>query len=793
MGREKRILPAAVVGGPKERHRRAQRSQYDPTAPVPEGFVAKPTAPKTKYQSYFEFVENTDKKKKLEFQVTSKKSPPPGFDFVPIGNPELTSACKELSREKDAMIFIVSNARDIDAATITSQVHRVGHHVRQTIVEEARAKLQQPATVGAADANGLPEPIPDSQEEYNLQVDAAIRDLFPRIPNTDRQEIIEHAFTKRPTLKKEAPVGLSADIPLARRVQLAVLAHIRHNHTRYDMLLKETSWQNARKVVESLCLDILVKWRGDEETGRDQLDEILREVVIISDTEDDDDKDDPDDASMGDAASIAERHSPTPQTLLSSAMRQGSPRPETTTHEATLGFEPNERHARPNRLADKRGFKRYRAWNEALRRNQTGEAQFQLDHGNHESYPQDRFLEQVPSSSQPHPRTLDLRPVDAPQGSVNAVLHPPGIRYSSARTLPTSVSTHPPYPQAISMAHETRGNDHPVQVPVSPVGNGFQDLLVRSIEPVSPDAPQSYYIRTLPPRGFERLPHPALPSEMHQPMSSNPPPRELVAVPGASYPGRRVVSDHAWHENDTRHNFGNSPAYSSSLPRDQHRLPFQQGDLSGPSMPVSSSRLNGHETFPSRRIVIDAPRPGERSNPILMEDRGGYYERIPASTSLDVNNSMPAFVTIKRSMPEVDRIPHYPRSIPHESDPEGRFAPRPNLVSYERRPPAQPQPLRSVFVSPRNDEPHSEKTWIETAPINGHYPRGGVENIRYPAPPQDQSWAERSSYLAPAGAQRQFEPVPQSYHSIANQPPNENDATQRYYRPPRQEDIIVLD
>lgn len=75
---------------------------------------------------------------------------------------------------------------------------------------------------------------------------------------------------------------------LSRRVQLAVIAHIRHTHTRYDLLLRETSWENARKAVESLCLDILVKWRGDEETGRDQLDEVLREIVVISDTEEED-------------------------------------------------------------------------------------------------------------------------------------------------------------------------------------------------------------------------------------------------------------------------------------------------------------------------------------------------------------------------------------------------------------------------------------------------------------------------------------------------------------------------
>lgn len=42
----------------------------------------------------------------------------------------------------------------------------------------------------------VPEPIPESQDEINRQADAAIRDLFPRIPNTDRQAIIEHAFNK---------------------------------------------------------------------------------------------------------------------------------------------------------------------------------------------------------------------------------------------------------------------------------------------------------------------------------------------------------------------------------------------------------------------------------------------------------------------------------------------------------------------------------------------------------------------------------------------------------------------
>lgn len=82
--------------------------------------------------------------------------------------------------------------KEIDPNHLSHHVHRTGHHIRGTIVEEARAQLEHlPA---AAISNGLPESMPETQEEYTAQVNSAILDLFPRIPNTDRQSIILHAF-----------------------------------------------------------------------------------------------------------------------------------------------------------------------------------------------------------------------------------------------------------------------------------------------------------------------------------------------------------------------------------------------------------------------------------------------------------------------------------------------------------------------------------------------------------------------------------------------------------------------
>ncbi|KAK1998565.1 hypothetical protein LX36DRAFT_31023 [Colletotrichum falcatum] len=296
MGREKRTQPGPR-GTAKDRHKKAGKvsKSIDRSAPLPPGLVAaKPVNAmvSNKHQTYFEFIENKERKKPLLLENTTNTDPPPGMRYIPIGNPELTERCQDISRELGASVYIVTKAKK-DASDLSQQIHRVGYHIRENIVDRALAELgltdiYVPELIGQGDG-GLVEKIPDDQHEIDKQADAALRELFPRIPNTDRQQIIDHAFQKGRQFKGDPVVGLQQDLSLSRRVQLAVLAHIRHNHTRYDELLRETTWHNARRATEQLCLDILVKWRGDDENGRNQLDEILREVVVLSDDSDEED------------------------------------------------------------------------------------------------------------------------------------------------------------------------------------------------------------------------------------------------------------------------------------------------------------------------------------------------------------------------------------------------------------------------------------------------------------------------------------------------------------------------
>lgn len=164
------------------------------------------------------------------------------------------------------------------------------------------------------------------------------------------------------------------------------MAHIRHVYTEYDSLLKKVPWIDARRKVEEACLYRLVRWRGDDDPGgNDDLEQIVREVVVISDDDSDagDDNDDSNhfedidsDSSLeiisGEEFALRDRSlvGQRAQSLVLDNQAQvsflGSLRPP-------LGMEhvgrtsPEPRPNLPTKV-DRRGFTRYRAWDQALER-----------------------------------------------------------------------------------------------------------------------------------------------------------------------------------------------------------------------------------------------------------------------------------------------------------------------------------------------------------------------------------------------------------------------------------------
>lgn len=123
------------------------------------------------------------------------------------------------------------------------------------------------------------------QVTINTEAKQVIKDLFPNIPDKDLFQIIKTAFQLG-----DNKVGTADEIPLVRRAQLSVVAHIRHVYTKYDKLWKKMSYNDARHAVEQDTLTKLIEWRGDNETvdeaTQQAANELLREVIVISDEDD---------------------------------------------------------------------------------------------------------------------------------------------------------------------------------------------------------------------------------------------------------------------------------------------------------------------------------------------------------------------------------------------------------------------------------------------------------------------------------------------------------------------------
>jgi hypothetical protein len=91
-----------------------------------------------------------------------------------------------------------------------------------------------------------------------------------------------HAYNLQGTNR----VGNAKELSLARRVQLAVVAHIRHTYTEYDKMLKTGSWMEARQKVEHVSLAKLKEWRDETGEQSNEIEDTFREVIVLDDDED---------------------------------------------------------------------------------------------------------------------------------------------------------------------------------------------------------------------------------------------------------------------------------------------------------------------------------------------------------------------------------------------------------------------------------------------------------------------------------------------------------------------------
>ncbi|KAJ5951431.1 uncharacterized protein N7479_009844 [Penicillium vulpinum] len=323
----------------------------------------------------------TQEKKKLRSVICFEAQAPSGYTFIPAGNPQLTTTCKERCRDEGLQIHAVSTTPHHRHHNLSQHVHRIGYHFPSTVVAAVCSELGLYLT---STGKTVPSTFPTnmienperadsevSQITLNTEARDALKDLFPNIPDKDLNQIIKTAFQKG-----QKKVGTATELPLARRAQLAVVAHVRHVYTDYDRLLKTTSFHEARGVVEHTTLAKVIEWRGDDENGQTALEDVFREVIVISDDEDSE--------SEEEVASPGQRN--TSVEILPSDTRAheiqcqpinntnplGQDLPRELSEEAPPGFRFVTRAPPATETINRRGFNRYKAWTRAIKEYREG-------------------------------------------------------------------------------------------------------------------------------------------------------------------------------------------------------------------------------------------------------------------------------------------------------------------------------------------------------------------------------------------------------------------------------------
>ncbi|GAW24859.1 hypothetical protein ANO14919_144540 [Xylariales sp. No.14919] len=172
--------------------------------------------------------------------VIRESSPmPPGYSFVPKGDPYLTRHCRQQTQQAHQVVYVVVN----------NAKKQVGIRVPESIYTEV---LQSES----ATRQSRQQKVKKSDEDLEKRFRDAIHERFPRIPAEEIPLIARYA-----TAKGEGRVGRTGRIEIAEKAYRAVQAHIRHTKTNYENLLKRgVGREKARSSESRKIIDLLRKW-----------------------------------------------------------------------------------------------------------------------------------------------------------------------------------------------------------------------------------------------------------------------------------------------------------------------------------------------------------------------------------------------------------------------------------------------------------------------------------------------------------------------------------------------------
>lgn len=166
---------------------------------------------------------------------------PKGYGFLRKGNPFMTGLCRRKTLDARKTLYVVANQGKQEGLRAPKWI------LHQVFSEEKATRERRRGAVERRDAA--------TEDAFAT----TIKSLFAKIPEQDLSTILRHALRKR-----SGRVGRTGKLDLDKKAYLAVQAHVRHRHTDYDKITKESKDRNAaRDATREEVSRVLIEWASD--------------------------------------------------------------------------------------------------------------------------------------------------------------------------------------------------------------------------------------------------------------------------------------------------------------------------------------------------------------------------------------------------------------------------------------------------------------------------------------------------------------------------------------------------
>ena len=175
------------------------------------------------------------------------------LEFLPSGDATLSRRAKKNSK-KFAVVVEFSRPR--------KRYERRGILVNPEAIQLAQAECNGDSTKRAASRRKAEVKRKEEDRDFTQEFSLKVKDLFPNCPDDEIAKIAAHT-----TERSSGRVGRTAAAKNLDKdaVTLAVIAHIRHQHTDYDRLLfNRTKKEVARRLIQPVIQRKLQSWRSPE-------------------------------------------------------------------------------------------------------------------------------------------------------------------------------------------------------------------------------------------------------------------------------------------------------------------------------------------------------------------------------------------------------------------------------------------------------------------------------------------------------------------------------------------------